>query len=200
MDSVQAGADKKTVQVTPQSVARAEYERVFGEGAFALLQATSTLMPARDMALTVDRFWSLDGASLGIAAASRESTDDAKREGILIDVLTRIGNKVYAAVPEANRHTRATPEQIARCFIPDLVHPAPQLNLSELVFQQLDGYARTKVNARRTRGAPVPDLQRRIRRRHGIQSRLCGQPRRSHESCGFTRRRWKDCHLRRLQV
>ena len=153
-DSVQAGADKKTAQVTPQSVARAEYDKVFGEGAFALLQATSTLMPARDMALTVDRFWSLDGVSLGIAAPKVENLlDDAKREGILIDVLTGIGKKVYAAVPEANRHTRATPEQIARCFIPDLVHPAPQLDLSELVFQQLEGYARTKMNARRNQGA-----------------------------------------------
>jgi len=145
---------KKAAQVTPQTVARAEYDKVFGDGAYAQLQSTSTLMPARDMALTVDRFWSLEGTRFGLAVAKVENLlDHTKREAVLVDALGGIADKVYAAVPEANRPTRATPEQIAKCFMADLVHPAPQLNLAELVGQQLQAYATTKANARRDRGA-----------------------------------------------
>jgi hypothetical protein len=153
-DVPESAGKKKTAQITPESVARAEYDNVFGAGAFALLQATSTLMPARDMALTVDRFWSLSGTRFGLAVARIENLlDDAKREEILIDTLVKIGNKVYSALPEANRPTRATPEQIATCFVTDLVHPTPPMNLTELVFQQMRGYAQTKMNARRNQGA-----------------------------------------------
>ena len=39
------------------SIATEEYEKVFGVGTWQKLQSTSTLMPARDMAYTVDYFW-----------------------------------------------------------------------------------------------------------------------------------------------
>lgn len=149
----EGGVKKKAAQVTPQIVARAEYDAVFGDGAYSALQATSTLMPARDMALTVDRFWSLDGARFGLDVAKvGDLLDDTKRETLLIDTLVAIADKVYAAVPEGNRPTRATPEQIARCFLVDLVHPAPQLDLAKLVAGQMQAYADTKANARRDRG------------------------------------------------
>jgi len=155
-DSSEGGGKKKRAKVTPQSVARAEYDKVFGQGAFALLQATSTLMPARDMALTVDRFWSLKGARFGLAVAKLEDLlDDAKREEVLIDTLVGIANKVYAAVTEANRPIRATPEQIARCFMTDLTHPTPPVNITELALQQMHSYAHTKMNARRDEGAHI---------------------------------------------
>jgi len=149
----EGGGKKKAAQVTPQSVARAEYDAVFGDGAYSALQATSTLMPARDMALTVDRFWSLDGARFGLDVSKvGDLLDDTKRETLLIDTLVAIADKIYAAVPEGNRPTRATPERIAQCFLVDLVHPAPQLKLAELVAQQMQAYAETKANARRDRG------------------------------------------------
>jgi hypothetical protein len=150
----EGGGKKKAAQVTPQSVTRAEYDKVFGNGAYVELQSTSTLMPARDMALTVDRFWSLDGARFGLDVAQVEHLlDHVRREAVLIDALAAIGDKVYAAVPEANRPVRAAPEQIAGCFMADLTHPAPQLDLAELVAQQLRAYAATKVNARRDKDA-----------------------------------------------
>lgn len=152
-DFSEGGGKKKTARVTPQSVARAEYDRVFGEGAYADLQSTSTLMPARDMKLTVDRFWSLDGMQFGLDVARIEYLVPSRREYILIDTLVSIANKVYAAVPELNRPIRATPKQIAKCFIADLVHPAEQLNLAVLVNQQMKAYSETKANARRTKGA-----------------------------------------------
>lgn len=153
-DFAEGGGKKKAAQVTPQSVARAEYDKVLGEGAYAALQSTSTLMQHRDMALAVDRFWSLSGKKFGLQVARVENLlDHMKREAILIDTLVAIAEKVYAAVPEANRPTRATPEQIAKCFMMDLVHPAPQLNLTELVEQQILAYAATKMNARKDKGA-----------------------------------------------
>src|SRR5262249_53002448 len=144
----ESGGKKKVAQVTPQSVACAEYDKVFGEGAYAGLQSTSTLMPARDMALAVDRFWALDGARFDLEVTRIEYLlDHAKREVVLIDALEKIAESVYAAIPEANRPTRAAPEEIARSFLLDLIHPAPQLDLTEIVAQQLQAYAATKNNA-----------------------------------------------------
>lgn len=149
----EGGGKKKAAQVTPQSVARAEYDALFGEGAYKELQATSTLMPARDMAFTIDRFWSLDGTRFGLNMTEvGDLLDHAKREAILIDTLGSIADKVYAAVPETNRPMRATAEDIAKRFLVDLIHPAPQLNLAELVVQQMQAYAETKTNARRDKG------------------------------------------------
>ena len=147
-DFAEGGGKRKLPKVNPQSVARAEYDNVFGEGAYADLQSTSTLMPARDMALTVDRFWSLDGLDV----SKIEYLDDTKRVEILIDALVDIADKVYTAIPAENRPTRATPEDIARCFMPDLTHPSPKLDLDELIAQQIQAYGETKANARKEKG------------------------------------------------
>lgn len=148
------GGGKKAPRVTPQSVADTEYDKVFGVGAYADLQRTSTLMPARDMALTVDHFWSLDGARFGMDVSRIEHLlDHKRREAALIDALAKIAGKVYASIPEVGRPTRATAEEIAECFIRDLIHPALQFDLTQLVEEQMSAYAATKVNARRDKGA-----------------------------------------------
>ena len=151
-DFAEGGGKRKLPKVNPQSVARAEYDNVFGEGAYADLQSTSTLMPARDMALTVDRFWSLDGSRFGLDVSKIEYLDDTKRVEILIDALVDIADKVYTAIPAENQPTRATPEDIARCFMPDLTHPSPKLDLDELIAQQIQAYGETKANARKEKG------------------------------------------------
>lgn len=145
---------RKAAQITPQSVARAEYDKVFGLGAYDDLQRTSTLMPARDMALIVDRFWSLDGSQFGLAGIAKIENllDHNQREKILIDTLVNIAEKVYAAVPESNRPTRATPQDIAHKFMVDIVHPAPEWNLAEIAFVQLQAYMDAKTNARVAKG------------------------------------------------
>lgn len=149
----ESASKRKAAKVTPQGVARAEYDAVFGDGAYKGMQATATLMAARDMALTVDRFWSLDGARFGLEMAEVENLlDDAKREVILIDTLVGIADKVYAAVPEANRPTHATPGEIAEFFLADLVHPASPLDFEELTTQQMTAYGETKANARKDKG------------------------------------------------
>ena len=152
-DFAEGSGKRKAPKVNPQSVARAEYDAVFGKGAYADLQSTSTLMPARDMAATIDRFWSIDGLQFGLDASKIENLrDDAKREAILIDVLVDIANKVYTSIPAENRPTRATPEDIARCFMSDLIHPSPKLDLDELIAQQMQAYGQTKANARKDKG------------------------------------------------
>ena len=151
-DFAEGGGKKKAPKVTPQSVARAEYDAVFGEKAYYDLQKTSTLMPAREMALTIDRFWSLDGPRFGLNVSKIEYVDDAKRAEILIDTLVEIANKVYNAIRDESRPTRATSEDIAQCFMPDLIHPSPQLDLDELIAQQIQAYGQTKANARKDKG------------------------------------------------
>ena len=151
-DFAEGSGKRNAPKVNPQSVARAEYDAVFGEGTYADLQSTSTLMPARDMTLTIDRFWPLEGSQFGFDVSKIEYLEDTKREEILIDTLVDIANKVYIAIPAENRPTRATPEDIARCFMPDLIHPSPQLNLDELIAQQMQAYGQTKANARKDKG------------------------------------------------
>ena len=143
----------KTPKVTPESIARTEYDAVFGKGAYTALQSTGNLMAARDMALTVDRFWSLHGSQFDCDASKIEYLlDDTKRAEVLIDVLVDIANKVYTAIPVEHRPTRATPEDIAQCFMPDLIYPSPKLKLEELIAQQLKAYGQTKANARKEKG------------------------------------------------
>ncbi|MBV9469134.1 MAG: hypothetical protein JOZ57_07795 [Abitibacteriaceae bacterium] len=140
-------------RLTPHDVAQKEYDAAFGAGSWRELQATSTLMQFRDMAMTVDHYWSLDGVQFDLNIAKVEHLrDDAQREQILINALVGIADKVYTAVPEENRPARATPQHIAGCFMADLLHPSPNLNLAELAKEQLQGYGVTKANARRDRG------------------------------------------------
>ena len=148
----ESGGTKKPSQVTPQSVARSEYDKVFGVGAYAELQRTSTLMPAHDM-VTVDRFWLSDGARFGLEVSLVEHLlDHARREAALINALANIADKVYASIPEDNLPVRASPEIIAECLLQDVIHPAPPLDMIRFVERQLHAYSETKANARRDKG------------------------------------------------
>ncbi|HRQ42247.1 MAG TPA: hypothetical protein PLD25_30375 [Chloroflexota bacterium] len=151
---VEGGGKNKPAQVTPQSVARVEYDKVFGSGAYDDLQRTATLMPARDMAFTVDRFWSLYGSQfdIGNIAKIEHLLDHNKREAILIQTLVTIAEKVYAAVPESNRPKRTAPPEIAQKFMVDLIYPSPKWNLAGLAQVQLQANTDTKVNARTAKG------------------------------------------------
>ncbi|MCW5934932.1 MAG: hypothetical protein KIT45_11665 [Fimbriimonadia bacterium] len=131
----------------------AEYDAVFGRGAYKDLNSTSTLMPAREMALVIDRFWELKGAQFGLNVTKIEHLlDHSKRESILINTLTCIANKIYASLPEEKRPTRSKPADIARCFLVDLVYPAQLHDLAELADRQMKAYAITKSNAKSEKG------------------------------------------------
>jgi hypothetical protein len=55
----------KAISEDGAAMARTLYEATFGPGSWSALQSTSTLMPAKDMANTVDRFRALPGAVVG---------------------------------------------------------------------------------------------------------------------------------------
>jgi hypothetical protein len=144
---------EKPKKKTVEDVAKAEYDRTFGEGAFSDLQGTSTLMPARDMALTIDRFWSLPGNQFGLDIEKLEFLlDHAKRESILIDALGEVGDKVFDALPDETRPVRASSDDIAKSFLPDLVHPSPSNSVVD-ASGQIMAYGQTKKNARRSKDA-----------------------------------------------
>lgn len=145
------GKGKKQQAVTPQGVAQVEYDAVFGAGAYASLQKTSTLQPARDMAFSVDAYWALPGLYFDLETEKVESSPDDSRIAALVQTLTDIAQKVYASVPEENQPTRATPAEIAQHFLSDLLHPGGDTDLNLVVNQQLEVYTDSKAAAKAPR-------------------------------------------------
>lgn len=142
----------KAGKVTPQVVARVEYDAIFGDGAFNNLLRMSTLMPARDMVLAVDYFWQLDGSNFDLTVAKVEYLDDDRRENLLIDILMKIADKVYTSIPTEKRPKRASSVEIAKYFMFDLVHPTVFCDFEQVVREQIKAYAETKKNARKADG------------------------------------------------
>ena len=123
--------------------AQKEYEAIFGPNSWADLLSTSTLMPAQDMAKTVDRFYQLSGQQFGLYVTTLEELAPEKRTELLIDTLATIANKVYEAIPSPP--TRATlARKMAAGFIQDLVSPTPQIDLAQLAQQQMEFYGASK--------------------------------------------------------
>lgn len=123
-------------------IASGLYEGLFGPGSWAALQSTSTLMPAKDMAGTVDYFWALPGKTVGHPGVARvaELPDDTRLQ-VLIDLLDRIAQRVYEG--------RVAPrdqlsETMARSFITDLLLPAAGGDVREQTQRQLDHYSQSK--------------------------------------------------------
>jgi len=151
-DVAKYGTSKKPVAVTPQMIARIEYDKVFGEGAFGALMKTSTLMPARDVALTIDYFWRLPGERFGLATSKVESAPDGARRTALIRSLTEISQTVYAALSPEDQPTRSGPEQIAEHFLIDLLHPSPRIEWTSAAQEQLAIYEKSKTSAKARTG------------------------------------------------
>ena len=67
-----------------EALARQKYEALFGLGTWMQLQATSTLMAAKDMFRTVDVYWRLPGSAVGHSASKVEQIDDRTRLSALV--------------------------------------------------------------------------------------------------------------------
>jgi hypothetical protein len=128
-------------------LAREKYEAIFGSGSWDQLQSTSTLMPAKDMAATVDRYWVLHGQSVGHPQVPLdEQLPDEKRLATLVGVLTEIARTVFEAVKRpAPRDTLAG--DMASSFISDLLTPAGGQNPRALAQRQFENYSQSKPNA-----------------------------------------------------
>lgn len=130
-------------------VASTLYEKAFGPGSWAALQSTSTIMPARDMARTVDRFWALPGAVIDHPEVQRVAElPDAARLQALIDVLDGIAQSVYAAIARPSPRDELS-RNMAEAFSLDLLRPAAGGDARGLAQQQLDHYTQSKPFAGR---------------------------------------------------
>lgn len=143
---------KKGVQLTPNMVTQYEYDAVFGEGAFSKLRKTSTLMPAKDMAFSVDPYWSLPGANFGLQIELVEFAPDSTRCDMLVSTLTGIAERVYLAIPSENRPIRTNSYEIANEFMVDLIHPSFEYEWPAIAAEQLQVYEQSKLAAKSSKG------------------------------------------------
>ncbi len=151
-DLPKPGKGKKPVNITPQMITQIEYDRTFGKGAFDALMKTSTLMPARDMALTIDHYWPHPGKRFGLDTKKVESAPDDARRIALIKSLTGIAQAVYAALPPENQPTRSTAKEIAGHFLIDLLHPTARTEWTSAAQEQLTIYEKSKASAKNPAG------------------------------------------------
>jgi len=134
-------------------VLKEAYEGTFGNGTFdGFEKSSSQLSPAKNLKQVIDPYWRLSGSAFGLELEKVEFAPDATRQSVLVNALSVVASRVYAALPETGRPTRAAAEEVAKFFIGDLLHPASTSDLSQIVAQQLHAYAATKANARRDKG------------------------------------------------
>lgn len=146
--------EQKLILKALRETARVVYDRIFGNGAFAMLQKASYPNPAEAMAFAVDPFWALPYSRL------IESDDDIlveflpddKRLELLINTLSKIADEVFSSLDEVNRPKRVEAEKVAQSFLPDLVHPTGQITFNLLVEEQMRAYGGTKPVARKAEG------------------------------------------------
>lgn len=137
-----------------QTLLAREYEQIFGQGSLADLLNTSTLMPAKDMARTIDYFWALPASRFDRQAIPDqvEFLRSEDRENLLVELLAQIAEKVFASLSEDNRPSRLSPETVADQFIKDLTHPLPAIPFQQVVNEQLKAYTQSKPLARKEGG------------------------------------------------
>jgi hypothetical protein len=126
------------------ALAQTLYEKTFGSGSWAALQTTSTLMPAKDMAKTVDYFWALPGSKVGRPQNETvETIPQEYRQEALVDLLHGIAQKVYTAIGRASPRDKLS-QEMAEAFIRDLQRPTTKSDIVSLTQLQLANYARSK--------------------------------------------------------
>lgn len=133
-----------TVGEDGAALAKKFYEETFGSGSWTALQSTSTIMPARDMAKTIDYFWALPGSVVGRPDVKKvgELPDQARLQA-LIDLLDGIARKVYLAIGRPSPSEELS-QRMARSFIKDLLSPTPGGDVRALAQDQLTYYVRSK--------------------------------------------------------
>ncbi len=131
------------------SIATEEYEKVFGVGTWQKLQSTSTLMPARDMAYTVDYFWKLPADRFGYSGGCVSELADEKRGSLLISILNGIAERVYAQIENPPSRSNVN-KKMAAAFINDLIRPSKVEDFKLMVEKQLEAYSQSKPYAGRS--------------------------------------------------
>jgi hypothetical protein len=139
--------DPEKVEVIGENgaaLAKQLYEEIFGASSWATLQSTSTLMPARDMARTVDYFWALPGSEVGRPQNDTvETIPSEERLAILVDLLEGIAKRVFAAIGEPSPRA-ALSQRMTKVFSQDLIQPTLGYNVQAIAQKQLEHYSRSK--------------------------------------------------------
>ena len=120
------------------------YEERFGVGSWVALQGTSTLMPARDMAGTVDYFWRLSGPAVGHPEVEsvEELAPDIRAE-VLIDLLDGVAQKVYEGAGCSSPRDGLA-RLMSEAFIRDLLSPSKNADVRTVAESQLLHYSASK--------------------------------------------------------
>lgn len=132
------------------------YDTLFGQGAYAALSKTATLMPGIDAALTVLPYWNQSPKQFGYTESkltTMGALDEKQRRKILIDSLTKIGEKVYQKL-KLSRSLNKVSQDMASVFINDLEFPSPTVNVKDLSMQMLDAYQVSKQNVNKAKEVP----------------------------------------------
>lgn len=123
------------------------YEITFGDGSWVKLQSTSTLMPANDMAKTVDYFWALPGSAVGHPeVATVSELPDQTRLQTLVDLLDKIAQQVYEYIDRPSPRDQLA-YSMSSAFVLDLVRPLYDSNIQSFAQNQLDHYSQSKAFA-----------------------------------------------------
>jgi hypothetical protein len=142
--------------------AQEAYNDLLGQGALDALMSTSTLMPAKDQAFTVDFFWELSLQQLAEFLERPELAaegvvgmlDPDRRVGLLVQTLTKIGDIGFEAM-ETPPTVDNVARDIAAVLIGDLiVPPATTEDVQTFAAGQLDYYKEAKTNIRTDREVP----------------------------------------------
>lgn len=101
-------------------------------------------MPAKDMAKTVDYFWTLPGSKVGRPQNEKvETIPQEERQEALIDLLHGIAQKVYTAIDRASPRDKLS-QKMAEAFIRDLQQPTTESDIVSLTKRQFANYAGSK--------------------------------------------------------
>lgn len=149
-----AKAEKAAWQAVEQFIT-GKYEAMFGKGAYRDLKGTSTLAPAKDMAMTIDYYWNLPGQVFGRDVTRIESLSADEQEKVLQECLTQLALEIYHYLPEQFRPQRIQPSDLARVFMSDLLVPARKIDLAALASEQLHIYSQSKNAAKKSAGEHV---------------------------------------------
>ncbi len=125
------------------------YEEVFGEKSFEALKSTSTLMPAKDKAFTVDYFWALPGDryEFNVSKIGRLSPDRRKR--LLIKILTDLGERIFNSLESAFSQENLV-SGMSDAFIRDLSMEFTDGEIiKKFAKEQLKNYKNSKDNSNR---------------------------------------------------
>jgi hypothetical protein len=136
-------------------LAQHKYEAVFGSGSWDQLQSTSTLMAAKDMASTVDRYWDLPGHSFGYPNMQKmEELPPEARLDVLVNALSDIATSVFEALGRPSPRDSLS-AAMAKNFVADLLTPGQPGDIKAYASAQLSHYRRSKPSAGKELAASV---------------------------------------------